>query len=181
LASTTNKTLIDEALAVWVPSKPTAWAALDFAGLDVFEVNILNDEEGPKIVAAIELVSPANKDRPAHRRAFAVKCVSCLQEGISVIMVDVVTERRGNLHADLLELLKLTVGVPGQADGDLYAAAGRPLLGAEQTRLDLWAEALAIGAPLPTLPLWLSPELALPLNLEETYRYACAARRIEGA
>jgi Protein of unknown function (DUF4058) len=168
----------DGGVAVWAPPRPTASAALDFAGLDLFEVNILNDEEGPKIVAAIELVSPANKDRPAHRRAFAVKCASYLQEGISVIMVDVVTERRGNLHADLL---KLIVAAPGQADGDLYAGAFRPLLGAEQTRLDLWAEALAIGAPLPTLPLWLSPELALPLNLEDAYRSACAARRIDGA
>jgi hypothetical protein len=102
-------------------------------------------------------------------------------EGISVIMVDVVTERRGNLHAELLELLKVTVAAPGQADDDLYATAFRPLLSAEQARLDLWAEALSIGAPLPTLPLWLSAELALPLNFEETYRAACAARRIEGA
>jgi hypothetical protein len=171
----------DGGVAVWAPSKPSASAALDFAGLDLFEVNILNDEEGPKIVAAIELVSPANKDRPANRRAFAVKCASYLQEGISVIMVDVVTERRGNLHADLLELLKVTIAAPGQTDGDLYAAAFRPLLGAEQTRLDVWAESLAIGTPLPTLPLWLSAELALPLNLEETYRSACTARRIQGA
>src|SRR4051812_31571716 len=54
-------------VAVWSPPQPTASALLDFAGLDLFEVNILNDEEGPTVVAAIELVSPANKDRSAHR------------------------------------------------------------------------------------------------------------------
>src|ERR1019366_3255181 len=99
----------DGGVAVWAPPKPSASATLDFAGLDLFEVNILNDEEGPKIVAAIELVSPANKDRPARRRAFAIKCASYLQDDISVMIVDVVTERRGNLHADVLELLNVSV------------------------------------------------------------------------
>jgi hypothetical protein len=169
----------DGGVAVWAPPKPIASATLDFAGLDLFEVNVLNDEEGPKVVAAIELVSPANKDRLAHRRAFAVKCASYLQDGISVMIVDVVTERHGNLHADLLELLRLTTATPAQAAADLYATAYRPLLGAEQSRLDIWAEPLVLASPLPTLPLWLSADLALPLHLEETYCAACAARRIE--
>ena len=50
---------------------------------------------------------------------------------------------------------------------------------AEPGRLDIWAEPLALASPLPTLPLWLSAGLALPLHLEETYCAACAARRIE--
>jgi hypothetical protein len=166
-------------VAVWAPSRPVASAPLDFAGLDTFEVNVLNDEEGPKIVAAIELISPANKDRPAHRRAFTVRCASYLQDGVSVMIVDVVTERRGNLHADLLDFLKLTAATPAQAPDDLYASAYRPILGAGQSRLDMWAEPLAVGSPLPTLPLWLGESLALPLGLEETYQSACAARRIE--
>ena len=109
------------------------------AGLDLFEVNILNDEEGPKIVAAIELVSPANKDRPANRRAFSVKCASYLQDGISVMMVDVVTERHGNLLADLLDFLKLNVATPAQTPDDLYATAYLPLLGAKQSRVEICA------------------------------------------
>jgi hypothetical protein len=165
-------------VAVWAPPKPIASAPLDFAGLDLFEVQVFNDDEGPKVVAAIELVSPANKDRSAHRQAFAIKCASYLQDGISVMIVDVVTERRGNLHADLLALLKLAVVTPGQSVDDLYAAVYRPILGAEKSHVDLWAELLAVGGALPMLPLWLSHEFALPLSLEETYRAACAARRI---
>jgi hypothetical protein len=167
------------AVAVWAPPKPLASALLDFAGLDLFEVNIVNDEEGPQVVADIELVSPANKDRPAHRRAFTVKCASYLQDGISVMIVDVVTERRGNLHADLLDFLKLTVTTPAQGSDDLYAAVYRPHIAANQSRLDLWADAFAVGSLLPTLPLWLTADLAVPINLEETYRAACTARRIE--
>jgi hypothetical protein len=95
------------------------------------------------------------------------------------MIVDVVTERHGNLHADLLEFLKMTVAAPAQGPDDLYATAYRPLLGAEETRVELWAEMLAVGSPLPTLPLWIAADLALPLSLEETYQVACAARRIE--
>src|SRR5437870_3276102 len=95
----------DGGVAVWAPPKPIASATLDFAGLDLFEVNVLNDEEGPKVVAAIELVSPANKDRPANRRAFAVKCASYLQEGAALILVDIVTNRSGYLPQDILDML----------------------------------------------------------------------------
>jgi hypothetical protein len=152
---------------------------LDFTGLDLFEVQVFNDEEGPKLVSAIELVSPANKDRRAHRHAFAIKCASYLQDGVNVMIVDVVTERHANLHAELLNLLSLNISTPALGKQELYAATYRPILTVEQDRLELWIEPLAIGATLPTQPLWLSQELALPLNLEQTYEAACVARRID--
>jgi hypothetical protein len=37
---------------------------------------------------------------------------------------------------------------------------------------------LRLGEPLPQVPLWLAPDLCLPLDLEATYTLACAARRI---
>ena len=37
---------------------------------DIVEVLVFNREAGPTLAGAIELVSPANKDRPAHRDAF---------------------------------------------------------------------------------------------------------------
>lgn len=81
-------------VAVWAPPHPVLDTPLPFTPPDVFEVQVLNDEEGPRVVAAIELVSPANKDRPAHRHMFAVKCASYLQQNIGLLIVDVVTERR---------------------------------------------------------------------------------------
>src|SRR5262245_14596966 len=101
-------------VALWAPPQPTTSAPFDFQDPDIFEVQVLSEEEGPRLVAAIELVSPANKDRPSNRRMFAVKCASYLHSGVSVILVDVVTERSGNLHADLLELLHLPISTPGQ-------------------------------------------------------------------
>jgi hypothetical protein len=36
-----------------------------------------------------------------------------------------------------------------------------------------------VGDPLPTLPLWLEADLALPLDLESAYQAACVARRLD--
>jgi hypothetical protein len=78
-----------------------------------------------RLVAVVEIVSPANKDRPEHRRAFVAKCAALLQQHVSVAIVDLVTTRQNNLYGDLLELI-------GQADPSLspeprhtYSAACR--------------------------------------------------------
>ena len=55
-------------------------------------------EGGRTLVAVIELVSPANKDRPAKRRLFAAKCATYLSRGIGLIVLDVVTSRQANLQ-----------------------------------------------------------------------------------
>jgi len=166
-------------VAVWTAPKPAAVGPLDFQDPDIFEVQVLSDPGGPGLVAAIELVSPANKDRPGNRRMFAVKCASYLHSGVSVIIVDVVTERSGNLHAELLTLLQRPLALPAQGAKDLYAVAYRTVRKPQGLQLEGWAHILTVGGLLPTLPLWLEPDLSLPLDLEETYRAACEARRID--
>ncbi len=39
-------------------------------------------------------------------------------------------------------------------------------------------ETLTLGQPLPTLPLWLADNLAVPLKLEESYEETCRVLRI---
>jgi hypothetical protein len=95
-----------------------------------------------------------------------------------VIIVDVVTERTANLHAALVDILGLAPSLAWCAPSSLYAVAYRPTQAAEAQRLEVWPEALAVGATLPTMPLWLSDALCLPLALEESYRATCAALRI---
>ncbi|ETW97873.1 MAG: hypothetical protein ETSY2_43760, partial [Candidatus Entotheonella gemina] len=61
---------------------PPATAVIPAPFPDTVEVVIVHQEGGPQVVAAIELVNPSNKDRPATRRAFVAKMSSYLQQGI---------------------------------------------------------------------------------------------------
>jgi hypothetical protein len=165
-------------VAVWAPPQPALRAPLTVAPPEIFEVQVLDGSEGPRLVAAIELVSPANKDRPSSRRAFSVKCASYLHDEVSVIVVDVVTERHAGLHGELLELLGVPAGDRGPAAGDLYTAAYRTLEVDETLVLESWLEQLSLGNTLPSMPLWIGPKTCLSLDLETTYQMACVARRI---
>ena len=60
----------------------------------------------------------------------------------------------------------------------MYAATCRRRYTGQSWKLESWAHALAIGNPLPTLPLWLSSDLAVPLELEATYEETCRVLRI---
>lgn len=145
---------------------------------DEFEVRVYEAEGGARLVAAIELVSPANKDRTAHRVAFANKCAGYLAQGIALIVVDVVTSRSGDLHADILKLIghHESDGLPASAN--LYAVAYRPIVRDATEQIESWPHGLQIGQELPTLPLALSAELCLPIDLEESYSVACSRRRL---
>ena len=70
-------------------------------------------------------------------------------------------------------------GVPEDAHPDLYAVAYRTFTVKKKGRVQVWEEPLALGKPLPTLPLWISPELALPLDLDASYRETCEGLRLQ--
>lgn len=142
---------------------------------DVVEVCVYGDEAGPILVGAIELVSPANKDRPEHRDAFLAKCQTCLQQGLGLVVVDVVTNRHANLHRELVARLG---GSPQGPPPELYASAYHPLEREGSSCLDLWEEALTLGAALPTMPLWLRGVGCYPVDLEQTYQRTCRELRL---
>ncbi|MBY0524991.1 MAG: DUF4058 family protein [Gemmataceae bacterium] len=167
------------ATALWAPPRASIRVPVDFTHPDVFEVRVFSEEGGLRLRAAIELVSPANKDRPAHRRAFAAKCASYLSQGASVVVVDVVSDRLANLHTELMNVLQLGADAVWQAPTSLSAVAYRTAVADEQVQLEIWPEALTVGASLPSLPLWLEADLCLPLELESTYVATCESLRIE--
>ncbi len=71
------------ATAVWSPHQAALAVEIAFADQDTVEVQI-RDHDYRRLVAAIELVSPGNKDRPGHRRDFAVKCAAYLQQQVAL-------------------------------------------------------------------------------------------------
>src|SRR5258708_1365050 len=44
--------------------------------------------------------------------------------------------------------------------------------------LEPWAQSLSLGQPLPTVPLWLADDLAVPLELDESYEQSCVILNI---
>ena len=161
--------------ASWMPSAPTETIPFQIVS-DSVEVQIYSSEEGPVLVGAIELVSPANKDRATHRRAFVSKCETYLQQGIGLVIVDIVTNRKANLHNELLA--HLYTGQSGFLEAELYATAYRLVNRSAQPSLDMWNEPLTIGQPLPTMPLWLHSTHCLPLDLNKSYLQTCRTQRI---
>jgi hypothetical protein len=142
-------------------------------------VEVLSAEGGRTLVAAIELVSPGNKDRPAKRRLFAAKCATYLSRGVGLVIIDVVTSRQGNLHNELADLLVLDAAFRMPAGQSLYAVAYRPLRVADSEKVEAWLTALAVGQPLPAVPLSLGAELCVPVDPEAAYREACRRRRVD--
>jgi hypothetical protein len=160
----------------WVPPAPTLVVPAAFP--DAFEVLVFEDEGGTRLVAAIELVSPGNKDRAGHRQAFAVKCASYLCRGISLILIDIVTSRRANLHNEVMQVLGHEEALRLPAETVLCGVAYRPVVREGQEQIEIWPSPLEIGQPLPTLPLALNAEMAVPIDLEATYMAACQRRRL---
>lgn len=159
-----------------VAAIPEPTKTIDFAfTTDVVEVQVFRELGELTLVGAVELVTPANKDRPESREAFVAKCDALLREQVGLAIVDVVTNRRGNLHFELLERW----GESGDEEiDDLYLAAYRPFVGQSGAALSMWYRALRIGADLPSALLFLKQGPVVELPLEETYRETCAEFKI---
>jgi hypothetical protein len=169
---TTGGGVATAAAAVWAPPAPAFELPASFP--DDVEVLVFDTEGGPTLVGAIELVSPGNKDRPEARRAFAVKCLAYLQQGVGLVIVDVVTTRRANLHDEMIALM------PGEvpsfpAAAPLYAAAYRPFRRQDTEGIAVWPAPLAIDQELPALPLWLRG-LGVPVRVDLETAYTEARR-----
>lgn len=162
--------------AGWTPPPPSQSLPFEPTGA-VVEVGVFSRSGGPELAGAIELVSPANKDRTAHRDALVTKCAAYLQAGVGLLLVDVVTGRSADLHADLLGRLGTTV----PAEPGLVAAAYRPVGRDGAASLDIWREPVAVGRPLPTLPLWLRGGLCLAVELEAAYTRTCVEQKVQPA
>jgi hypothetical protein len=161
------------AAAVWTAAAPSVAVETTLPDYDEYEVRVYDAKRGRHLVAAIEIVSPANKGREEHRNVFVAKCAALLQKGVAVNIVDLVTARHFNLYADLLALIGHSDPTLGEEPPDLYAASCRWVKKGKRTLFQAWSHVLAVGKPLPTLPLWLGSEKVVPLDLEVCYERAC--------
>lgn len=114
----------------WQPSAPEFDVAVEWPTSDGVRVEILSEDGDPRLAAAVELVSPRNKDRPKAREAFAAKCADYLGRGCGLVVIDAVTSRRADLSSDLLTLLSIeSETLPQGLSAVSYRAIGREGVG----------------------------------------------------
>jgi hypothetical protein len=151
----------------------------DFSEIDEYEILVYDTERERTLVAAIEIVSPANKDRPQSREQFIGKVASLLRQDVCVSIVDIVTKHQVNLYAELLTQLSQHDARLGEPPTSIYAVTLRGRKPKKRRPvLDLWCFPLTLGQPLPTIPLFLAPELAIEVPLEPSYQETCRLLRI---
>jgi hypothetical protein len=161
----------------WAPERPTVLLETDVPTPPEYEVRVYDERHARRLVAAVEIVSPRNKDRAESRDAFVSKCWNLLQQDVCLAIVDLVTERSANLYAELAA--KIGADAPEVADSPIYAVSCRGRGRKGRWRVEEWEHALAVGEPLPTLPLWIGEAESVPLELEASYEETCHGLRID--
>ncbi len=174
----------DVGVRQWGSKLPTDQAATDTSVLEPdLEVSVafrLDPQQAVHIdlqgqlIAAIELVSPRNKDRADAKETYSSRYLGYLRLGVHLLLVDVLPRPRGFSFADAI-----TTGL-GMELSPLpppFAAAYRvgevvPVAADMGSLMGLWRRPLRIGDPLPSLPLPLSVHRAVVIDLEETYQRA---------
>jgi len=166
------------AVAIYAPPQPTLTLEPSLPDQDIYEVRIYDSRRHRRLVAAIEIVSPSNKDRPSNRSTFAAKVATLLKNNICVSIVDVVSTIESNLYAELLSSLLSVDPALGSEPQGMYAVAIRTRYEDRRRLMDTWYHPLVLGQPLPTLPIWLKAGWAISLDLESSYEETCRTLRI---
>jgi hypothetical protein len=125
-------------------------------------------------VAAVEIVSPRNKDRPDARQRYLGRYVGYVRQGVHLMLVDVLPRPEGFSFADAVAANLGFDQPPCPVPFAVSYRVGEPV--PDGTVLAVWRRPMAVGQPLPTLPLALTTALSVPIDLEHTYREA--ARRV---
>lgn len=126
-----------------------------------------------QLVAVVEVVSPANKDRPSSRETYTYRYLGYLKSLANLLLVDVHPRPYGFSFADALVIeLQLKRDPLPTPMAIAYRVGGPAPTGG--SFLGTWRRQLKIGEPLPKLPLPLSVHRVVNVDLEATYSRAAA-------
>lgn len=131
-------------------------------------------ERAGRLVAAVELVSPRNKDRLSSQAAYAAAYAGYLLRGVHLLLIDVHRRPAAFSFADQvaaqLALAQPAVPAPfavGYRVGGPAPNGGRFLA--------VWRRPLTVGEPLPVMRLPLSADESVAVDLDGMYRRAAEA------
>jgi hypothetical protein len=123
---------------------------------------------GHRLVALMEIVSPANKDRAEHVEEFATKAASVLHQAAHLLLVDLFPPGPHDPHGmhdavrQRLQDSEEPYALPADAPLTLAAYVSGP-------QVQVYLQHLAAGATLPEMPLFLRPDRYVNLPLESSY------------
>ncbi len=120
-----------------------------------------------QVVAVIEIVSPGNKSGRHALRSFVEKAAELLRQGIHLLVVDLFPpsprDPQGIHKAIWDEILEEPFELPPDKPLTVAAySAAEPMTA--------YVEPVAVGDPLPGLPIFLDPYTYVPAPLEATYQ-----------
>lgn len=127
---------------------------------------------GDRVVCMIEIVSPGNKNTQHALHAFVGKILELLDAGVHLMIVDLfppgARDPQG-IHGAIWSEV---------AEDEFQMPNDKPLTLASYSSGEVkraYIEPVAVGDVLPSMPLFLEPELYVPAPLETTYQAAFAA------
>jgi len=119
-----------------------------------------------QVVAVIEIVSPGNKSGVHALRSFVEKADELLRKGINLLVVDLFPPSPRDpqgIHKAIWEEIQ---DEPFQLPPDKPLTVAAYSAGEPKTA---YVEPVAVGDPLPGLPIFLDPDTYVPAPLEPTY------------
>ncbi len=131
------------------------------------ETSVYVERQG-RLIAAVELISPRNKDRPMARSGYLARYLGYLLEGAHLVLIDVHRRPVGFSFADQIaaELhLEQPSLLPPMAVS--YRVGEPPATGGRL--LAIWRRPMTVGETLPPTPLSLTPDKEVTLDLDQTY------------
>ena len=127
-----------------------------------------------QLIAAVEIVSPRNKDRLDSKARYTRRYLGYLRQGVHLMLIDVFPHPTGFSFADAISD-DLGLGEPAAPPPHVVSyRVGGPVPREEEmgTRVGIWHRILRVGQPLQELPLALDDEQVVPIDLESTYLQA---------
>lgn len=141
------------------------------------DTSVLVEREG-RLVAAVELISPRNKERPAAREQYAARYLNYLRGGVHLLLVDV---HRRPLDFSFPQLIAASLGqampAPAAPSAMAYRVGAAAAVGGRM--LAVWQYPLIVNEPLPAVVLPLNLDLEVPIDLEAGYTHAAADCYVE--
>lgn len=133
---------------------------------------VIRHTSNHQIIAVVETVSPGNKSSRQRFRAFVDKAVQLLRSSIHLLILDLFPpgpcDPQG-IHKGIWDEF---------IDNDFTLPPDKPLTLVAYTGgafPEAFVEPVAVGTPLPEMPLFLSPDVYIRVPLEHTYQSAWEA------